>query len=92
MIMKNDVIKLVKTVGNFDKIDCCFEILDISEDGIVEFKNHFMGSGVMDLDAMNKCFVKATDEEKENYFAELDLDDDDDYHDDYWGDEEKYDY
>lgn len=78
MIEKNDVIKLTKAIGNFDKVGCCFEVLDISEDGIVEFKNHFMGKGVMDLDAMNKCFEKANDDEKEDYFAGTDYDDDED--------------
>ena len=55
MIIKSSKIKLIKSMGMFNKIGEVCEIINISDDAVITFKCSF-GIGCMSYDELNKYF------------------------------------
>lgn len=87
MFAAGNFIKMINPIGSFNVTDTLFEIYNVSEDGLIEFGNVLIGTGVMDLDAASKSFCLASDEEILEYkksinFGECRDEEDDDLEDD----------
>lgn len=61
MLIKGDKIKLIKTIGNFDKVGDIFEIIGVSELGTVTIASSY-GTGIMSYDEFEKYFEKVEKE------------------------------
>lgn len=61
MLIKGDKIKLVKTIGNFDKVGDIFEIIGINELGTITIASSY-GTGIMSYDEFEKYFKKVEEE------------------------------
>lgn len=57
MLLKNDKIVLTEDLNGLKK-GTEFYIIDITEDGVIHFKNDTIGFGFMNIDEFNKSFKK----------------------------------
>ncbi|GAA0102569.1 hypothetical protein UT300012_32840 [Paraclostridium bifermentans] len=57
MLIKGDKVKLVKSIGSFDKVGDIFEIIGVSELGTITIASSY-GTGIMSYDEFEKYFEK----------------------------------
>lgn len=61
MLIKGDKIKLIKSIGSFDKIGDIFEITGVNELGTITISSNY-GTGIMSYNEFEKYFEKIEEE------------------------------